>query len=176
MKFWMNVEGVRRALVTLAALSVVGCAGKQMISVSAVTYTYEEGYSRVLLNGQWAGAGSSSVALGDSRGGAYICCVSLEHGAKTAKVQVRQGGEKYFEVNAPIEAPWPQSPNYLAIHLLPGRDVVIELATLRTRPRADLWKASMSRHRKEIVAIDMPHTWNFGPERPAGPGVDSESR
>lgn len=175
MKFWMNVEGVKRSILVLVASSAAGCASNNMISVSAVTYAYEEAYSQVRLNGQWAGAGSASVALGDSKGGAYICCISLERGAKTAKIQVLQGGGTSFEVDAQIEQPWPESPNYLAVHLLPGRDVVIELATLRTRPRADLWKTSMSRHGTRLVPIDLPHTWNFGPEISLGTGARNGS-
>lgn len=174
MNFWTEIKQVKPVLVVLLALFAVGCASKQVVTVSAVTYTYEEGYSRALLNGQWAGAGSGSVALGSSSGGAYVCCVRLERGAKSAKVQVRQGGEKFFEVDAPIEEPWPEAPNYLAIHLLPGRDVVVELATLQTRPRADLWQRSMSRQGRKIVPIDLPHAWNYGPERPASRGVDDE--
>ena len=170
MKCLMNVERARSVLAALIAFSVAGCASKQMVSVSAVTYTYDEGYSRVLLNGQWAGAGSAGVKLGESEGGAYICCVRLTKGAKTANIQVRQGGDRFYEVEAPIESPWPESPNYLAIHLLPGRDVIIELATLRTRPRADLLEESMTRHGRKMVPIDMPHTWNFGPEVDADTG------
>jgi len=165
MKFWMNAEGVRHALVALAALSAVGCAGKQTISVSAVTYTYEEGYSRVLLNGQWAGAGSSSVTLGDSSGGGVICCVRLKKGARTATVHVRQGGEKFFEVQAPIEFPWPESPNYLSVHLLPGRSVVVEVTALSPAPRADL----LIKRAKDLgmsVTIESPHMWNGGKEVP----------
>lgn len=174
MSFWMDIKQVERVLAILFAMSAAGCVSKQVVTVSAVTYTYEEGYSRALVNGQWAGAGSRSVALGSSSGGAYVCCVRLERGAKSARVQVRQGGEKFFEVDAPIEEPWPQAPNYLAVHLLPGRDVVVELASLRTRPRADLWQRSMSRQGRAIVPLDMPHAWNYGPERPARRGVHDE--
>lgn len=164
MRFWMNVERTKHALAAFAALSVVGCAGKQVVTLSAVTYTYEEGYSRALLNGQWAGAGSSSVALGDSSGGGVICCISLEKGARSATVHVRQGGEKFFEVESQVESPWPKSPNYLSIHLLPGRSVVVELTTLSPAPRADLLK----RRAQELgmtVNVESPHMWNYGKEK-----------
>ena len=164
MKFWMNVEWEKCFFAAVFAISAVGCAGKQMVTLSAVTYTYEEGYSRLLLNGQWAGAGSSSVTLGDSSGGGVICCISVEKGAKSATVHVRQGGEKFFEVEAPVESPWPESPNYLSVHLLPGRSVVVELTTLSPAPRADL----LERRAKELgktVAIESPHMWNYGKEQ-----------
>jgi len=164
MKFWMNVKNTRLGLGLFAAIMLVGCSGRTMVGLSATTFHYEEGYSRALLNGQWAGAGGSSVALGDVGGGAMICCVRLERNAKSALVHVRQGGEKYFEVEARIESPWPESPNYLAIHLLPGRDVVIELSTLQSAPRLDLWEESLRRHGRPIVRAESPHMWNGGPE------------
>lgn len=163
MKFWMSVEWEKCFLAAVVAISTVGCAGKKMVTLSAVTYTYEEGYSQALLNGQWAGAGSSSVALGDSSGGGVICCISLEKGATSATVHVRQGGEKFFEVEAPVELPWPSAPNYLSIHLLPGRAVVVELTVLSPAPRADL----LIRRTQELgrtVTVESPHMWNYGKE------------
>ncbi|GAB3753532.1 hypothetical protein GCM10028795_24030 [Lysobacter olei] len=159
----MNVEKGRGAMGLLVAIMLAGCSGRATVALSATTFHYEEGYSRALLNGQWAGSGGSSVPLGDVGGGAMICCVRLERNAKSALVQVRQGGEKYFEVEARVESPWPESPNYLAIHLLPGRDVVIELSTLQSSPRLDLWEKSVRRHGRRMVPALSPHMWNAGP-------------
>lgn len=174
MKFWMNVETVKRVVPVIASFALAGCYAKPMVELSATTYNYEEGYSRALLNDQWAGAGGSSVVLGDVGGGAVICCVRLPKNAKSALVHVRQGGEKFFEVEAPIEAPWPESPNYLAIHLLPGRDVVIELSTMPTAPRLDLWGESIRRHGKPLVPAQSPHMWNAGPETGVGKEAEHE--
>lgn len=163
----------RMARVTLfvaacLAVSTTACAGrkKNTVAVTASTYTYEEAHSLVYLNDHWAGSGSNNVVLGDASGGGGICCVRLKRGAKTARVKIEYGLTEVFEVDAPIEQPWPEYPHYLAIHILPGRKVVIELSTLWTSPRSDLLTARLKEIGKWPVEIQAPHAWHAGPELP----------
>lgn len=106
------------------------------------------------------------MPLGGVIGEGGICCVRLERGAQTARVKVEYGLTEVFEVDAPIEQPWPESPHYLAVHLLPGRKVVVELSTLRTLPRSDLLIARLKDVGKWPVEIQSPHAWHAGPELP----------
>lgn len=163
----LGVKGFRRSLAGAAAvlLSLSACAAEpKSANLSAVTYTYDEAYSDLKVNGKWAGAGSNSVKPGGVSGGGSICCVQIPVGAKEATVDVQTGVKDSYTVEARIEQPWTRYPHYAVVHLLPGRMVVIEITALEPAPRIDLLQLSLEAQGLSQFTIAAPHMWNSGPE------------
>ena len=147
------------------ALSAAACAQEpDMASLTAITFNYAEGYAVVWVNGQWAGGGADSVEPGDVAGGGGICCIEIPVGAKTASVEIQTDVDEKFVTQARIEQPWPEGGHYAAVHVLPGRTVVIEVAGSNPAPRTDLLGEALKKLGVTEYTIQAPYAWDSGPQ------------
>ena len=147
-------------------LSVSACAQEpDMASLTAVTFNYAEGYAVVRVNGQWAGSGADSMEPGDVTGGGRLCCIEIPRGAETALVEIQTGVDEKFVTQARIEQPWPELPHYAAVHVLPGRKVVIAMTGSSPSPRTDLLDQSLKAIGVTKYTIQVPYVWVSGPQQ-----------
>lgn len=159
-----KAQSVKLALVLACFVSFACAQDQETVSLTAVTYNYGEAYSMLRINGEWAGAGSDSVAPGDFTGGGRLCCIDLPVGAKTATVEVQLAAEKYV-TQAKIEQPWPSGHHYAVVHLMPGRKVVISITASSPAPRIDLLNEALKSVGIVDYTIQAPYLWDSGPEQ-----------
>lgn len=158
--------GIARST-ALAALTLVASACAQepeMASLTAITYNYAEGYAIVRVNGQWAGGGAASMEPGDVTGGGGICCIDIPVGSETATVEIQTDVDEKVVTQARVEQPWPEGWHYAAVHMLPGRSVVIEITGSHPSPRTDLLKESLKAIGVTEYIIQAPYIWDSGPQ------------
>lgn len=151
--------------VVALTLSTSACAQKpEMASLTAITFNYAEGYATVRVNGQWAGGGAASMEPGSVTGGGGICCVEIPVGAETAVVEIQTDVDEKIVTEARIEQPWPEGWHYAAIHMLPGRKVVIEVTGSNPSARTDLLRESLKAIGVTEYTIQVPYVWVSGPQ------------
>ncbi|MGH8084517.1 MAG: hypothetical protein ACREPV_04505 [Lysobacter sp.] len=154
-----------RLMLAFSLLSAAACAQEpETASLTAVAFSYGEAHAKVLVNGEWAGGGNNSVEYGDVLGGGHICCIDIPKGAKTAIVEVQTGVDKWYVVEAEIEQPWPEYMHYAAVHVLPGRHVVISIMGSSPAPRKDLLVEQLDEMGISDFKVLDPHMWDSGPE------------
>lgn len=155
-----------RLVFAFSVLSASACAQEpDTANLTAITFNYSEAYSLLRVNGEWAGKGSNSVKPGDVTGGGGICCIDIPTGAKTAMVEVQTGVDDKYMTEARIEQPWPDFMHYAAIHILPGRKVVISIMGSSPAPRIDLLDRALKDVGVEDYTIEAPYAWDSGPEK-----------
>lgn len=155
----------RSAAVVALTLSSSACTQEpETASLTAVTFNYAEGYAIVRVNGQWAGGGAESMEPGNVTGGGGICCIDIPVGAGTATVEIQTGVDEKVVTQARIEQPWPEGWHYAAVHMLPGRSVVIEVTRSNPAPRADLLRESLEAIGVTEYTIQVPYVWDLGPQ------------
>lgn len=155
-----------RLMLACFLLSPTACAQEpNTANLTAITFNYSEAYSILRVNGEWAGAGSNSVKPGDVTGGGGICCVDIPKGATTAVVEVQTGVDEKYVAEARIEQPWPDFMHYAAIHILPGRKIVISIMGSSPAPRIDLLDQALKDIGVEEYTIQAPYAWDSGPEQ-----------
>jgi len=163
---WHFARTMLRLILAFSAISATACAQEpDTASLTAVTFNYSEAYSILTVNGEWAGKGSNSVKPGDVTGGGGICCIDIPTDAKTATVEVQTGVDEKYVTQARIEQPWPDFMHYAAIHILPGRKVVISIMGSSPAPRIDLLDQALENVGVEDYTIEAPYAWDSGPEK-----------
>ena len=163
-RFGMGWAAKALAIASLA-LSAAACAQEpDMASLTAITFNYAEGYAVVRVNGQLAGFGADSMEPGSVTGGGGICCIEIPVGAKTAMVEIQTGVDEKFVTQARIEQPWPEGWHYAAVHVLPGRTVVIEVTGSNPSARTDLLDQSLKAIGIAEYTIQVPYVWVSGPQ------------
>lgn len=151
--------------ISALALSAAACAQEpDTASLTVITFNYAEGYAVVRVNGQRASGGADSMEPGNVTGGGGICCIDIPVGAKTATVEIQTGVDEKFVTQARIEQPWPEGWHYAAVHVLPGRTVVIEVTGSNPAPRTDLLEASLKAIGITEYTIQAPYAWDAGPQ------------
>ena len=162
----MRLKIIAKSLaIAILAMSAAACEQEpDTASLTAVTFNYAESYAVVRVNGEWAGKGADSMEPGDVTGGARICCIEIPKDAKTATVEIQTGVDEKFVTQARVEQPWPELPHYAAIHVLPGRRVVIAVTGSSPSPRTDLLHQSLKAIGVTKYTVQAPYAWDAGPE------------
>lgn len=171
-------KSILRTVVALSALwAGAGCSREpEQKSLTAVAYNYSEtSFGRILVNGKWASPPLEKVKDGVVQGGASICCVRVDKDAKTARVKVTFIDGDYI-VDAPIEQPWPPKGygHYLAIHVLPKREVKLSVMVGYPAPRFDLLQTRFKALEISGYTIDNADMWDQGPEQYVDDEKDGE--
>lgn len=148
----------------IAWIPVTGCArGPDTVSLSSSAFNYsDENIGRILINGKEAGGRLDPVKPGDASGSGIICCVSLERGQKQAEVTV-QTVKGTYTAQAQIEQPWTQYANYMTVHVLPKRKIVIEISPDIGMARKDLIDGRLKELGIKAEAQYPAHMMNTGP-------------
>lgn len=164
---WPTVGATLSSVAVVLSILFVGACAQELrtSSLTAITFNYSEGYSILRVNGEWAGAGANSVEPGDVTGGGGICCIDISTGAKTATVEVQTGIDKKYVTEARIEQPWPELPHYAAVHILPGRKIIISVTATSPAPRTDLLDEALGAMGIKDYTIEAPYAWDSGPEK-----------
>jgi hypothetical protein len=103
------------------------------VSISATTFNYSPDYLlQVVVNEKAAGSLVKPAKPGEIKGSGVFCCISISPHWKTAEVSVRAVGKdeiaSTYVVQANIRQPWPEIASYAVVHVLPDRQVVIEIS------------------------------------------------
>lgn len=147
----------------MLVVALVACVEKppRQTRVSAVVYNYgQESSVGVRIGGEHLG-GFDKVPLGKVSGGGVACCFSIQEGAKEVDVEVNlPDGQKYV-AKASVEEWWFDLAHYGAVHILPGRKVVMQVTPSDPLPRKDLLEAQQQ-------ALGLPvkvdfRMWSAGP-------------
>jgi hypothetical protein len=136
---------LRLLMVLMLTISTAGCANEPaLVSITAVTFNYSQDYVLDLwVNGKSAGSLLKPAKLGEvTGGGKYQCCISLSPEWKSIEVALRVGNKTEsglsYKVQASIRQPWPAIASYAVFHVLPGREVVIEVVPAGVEPDMEL--------------------------------------
>lgn len=119
---------------------LIGCTAEpQTRGLTASAYNYSDEYINfVWVNGKQAGVTLDAARPGDVTGGAAMCCIQLAPEWQSVEVVVQLPNDAEYTVQAKIEQPWPEYPHYAIAHVLPGREVVVEVMPTSPWPRKDL--------------------------------------
>lgn len=85
-------------------------------------------------------------------------------GQKQAEVTVQTVNETYL-AEAQIEQPWTQHPNYMTVHALPKRKIVIEVSPSIGMARKDLLDQRLAELKIKPEAQYPVHMMNNGPSQ-----------
>lgn len=163
---------MRYSILIRALLPITGCGRSsetvKIDGLTGVVFNYsDETIASVRVDGELAGTGLEAVKPGDVSGGGRSCCLAITPFRDTVPVVIEPAIGPAYTVQATVEQPWPKDTNTAIVHVLPGRNVVIETSLgVDIGPRKDLLE-----RRLEALGIEAEVNidWFMNPRRNSYP-------